>query len=116
MINDSKLIFIINTIKEAYSDFGKYDKSSLTDKAAFDLVTSTDFNIENYIISKIKEKYPQDVILSEETNSETVVAQGLKATRTQPRVLVLKRIYRPHLFQRVHKLLNSSTFHVVLLK
>ena len=77
MIKDPKLTFIINTIKDAYSDFGKYNKASLTDKAAFDLVTSTDFNIENYIISKIKERYPQDVILSEETNSETVVAQGL---------------------------------------
>ena len=77
MINDAKLIFIIDTIKEAYDVFGKYDKSSLTDKAAFDLVTSTDFNIEKYIISKIKEQYPQDVILSEETNSDTAVAQGL---------------------------------------
>ncbi len=77
MINDPKLTFIINTIKDAYTNFGKYDKTSLTDKAAFDLVTSTDFNIENYIISKIKEQYPQDIILSEETNSDTVVAQGL---------------------------------------
>lgn len=76
MINDAKLIFIIDTIKEAYAKFGKYDKASLTDKAAFDLVTSTDFNIEKYIISKIKAEYPQDVILSEETNSDTVVAQG----------------------------------------
>ena len=69
MINDPKLLFIIDTIKSAYANYGTYDKSSLTDNAMFDLVTSTDFNIENYIISKIKAQYPQDKILSEETNS-----------------------------------------------
>lgn len=76
MINDQKLIFIIDTIKSAYTDYGTYDKTSLVDKAMFDLVTSTDFNIENYIISKIKAQYPQDIILSEETNSQTAVAKG----------------------------------------
>jgi myo-inositol-1(or 4)-monophosphatase len=76
MINDPKLLFIIDTIKSAYANYGTYDKSTLTDKAMFDLVTSTDFNIENYIISKIKAQYPQDKILSEETNSQTAVAQG----------------------------------------
>ena len=61
MINDPKLIFIIDTIKSAYANYGTYDKSTLTDKAMFDLVTSTDFNIENYIISKIKAQYPQEL-------------------------------------------------------
>lgn len=84
MINDSKLTFIINTIKEAYAIFGKLDKSSLTDKAMFDLVTSTDYNIENYIISKIKEQYPQDRILSEETNSQTIVEQGQSTWTIDP--------------------------------
>lgn len=75
MINDSKLNFIIDTMKDAYRKFGMLDKNSLVDKAAYDLVTSTDFNIEEYVISKIKENYPQDRILSEETNSSTVVEQ-----------------------------------------
>lgn len=84
MINDTKLEFIIDTIKEAYDKFGKLDEASLTDKALFDLVTSTDFNIENYIISKIKNNYPQDKILSEETNSQTAVEKGQSTWTIDP--------------------------------
>lgn len=84
MINDTKLEFIINTIKEAYDKFGMLDKASLTDKALFDLVTSTDFNIENYIISKIKNNYPQDKILSEETNSQTAVEKDQSTWTIDP--------------------------------
>ena len=75
MINDPKLSFIIETVKDAYVKYGKLDKNSLVDKAAYDLVTSTDFNIEKHIISEIQKKYPNDKILSEETNSDTVVEQ-----------------------------------------
>lgn len=73
MINDPKLSFIIETVKDAYAKYGKLDKSSLVDKAAYDLVTSADFNIEKFIISEIQKTYPNDKILSEETNSDTVV-------------------------------------------
>lgn len=73
ILNDEKLDFIIKQIKDAYTTLGLLDKNSLFDKAPYDLVTSTDFNIENYIISKIKEKYPNDKILSEETNNKTIV-------------------------------------------
>ena len=75
MIKDPKLLFIIDTIKDAYVKYGKLDKNSLVDKAAYDLVTSTDFNIEKYIISQILKQYPNDKILSEETNSNTIVEQ-----------------------------------------
>lgn len=68
-----KLDFIMETMKSAYEEFGAFDKSSKTDKARFDLVTSTDFRIEEFIISEIQKKYPDDRILSEETNSQTVV-------------------------------------------
>ena len=54
MINDPKLSFIIETVKDAYVKYGKLDKNSLADKAAYDLVTSTDFNIEKHIISEIQ--------------------------------------------------------------
>lgn len=75
MINDPKLSFIIETIKNAYTKYGKLDKNSLVDKAEYDLVTSTDFNIEEYIIFEIKKNYPNDKILSEETNANTVIDQ-----------------------------------------
>ena len=41
MINDQKLIFIIDTIKSAYTDYGTYDKKSLTDKAMFEQWSET---------------------------------------------------------------------------
>lgn len=69
----ARLDFIMDTIREAYREYGGLDRSSLTDKAKFDLVTSTDLNIERFIISRIRQNYPEDRILSEETNSHTVV-------------------------------------------
>lgn len=118
MINDAKLNFMITTIQNAYKKFGVLDKNSLVDKAAYDLVTSTDFNIEAYIIDQIKQAYPTDRILSEETNSSTVVegctwtidpidgtynmANGLKIYGIQCAVYVdgkldLAAMYLPHL-------------------
>ena len=45
--------FLFVSPKKSYTNFGKYDKTSLTDKAAFDLVTSTDHveseNSDNFV-------------------------------------------------------------------
>ncbi|MBQ7383271.1 MAG: inositol monophosphatase [Clostridia bacterium] len=68
-----RLNFITEAIKAAYAKHGQLDENSLSDKSRFDLVTSTDYNIEEYLIGQIRLRYPDDKILSEETNNATVI-------------------------------------------
>ncbi len=72
-LKNEKTDFIIKTIKTAYEKHGNFNKLSTTDKGKFDLVTSTDFSIEKFIISEIHNKYPKDRILSEELNNQTII-------------------------------------------
>ena len=58
-------MFIIEQIKDAYSTYST-KKISIEDKAAFDLVTTLDRNIEQYIAQKIRQRYPNDIIQGEE--------------------------------------------------
>lgn len=68
-----RLIFIIEAIRSAYEKYGEPNEKTLLDKSRFDLVTSVDLNIEKYLIGRILERYPDDKILSEETNSDTAI-------------------------------------------
>lgn len=58
-------MFIIEQIKNAYSTFST-DRINVDDKSPFDLVTTLDRNIEQYIAQKIHERYPNDIIQGEE--------------------------------------------------
>jgi myo-inositol-1(or 4)-monophosphatase len=58
---------IINAGQLLFNSFNK--KRTVRNKGVIDLVTDADISCENYIISKIKEKYPDHSILSEEEGS-----------------------------------------------
>ena len=73
MSND--LLYLIDVVKEASrlitSDFEVKEKG---DKG--DLVTNFDLEIEDFIITKLKEKYPNFDIVSEEYNSENGLTEN----------------------------------------
>lgn len=71
--NNDRLDFIIHTILDAHKKYISRPDYVLRDKSQFDLVTSVDFGIEEYIISQIRTRFPSDRILSEETNSATLI-------------------------------------------
>ena len=54
----------VKTAWSRYSGQGKTEK-----KGVKDLVTDADFAIENYLIGAIRERYPEDSFLTEETNT-----------------------------------------------
>lgn len=61
-----------DTIKKAFLEV--YSKSAPTEeKGRFDVVTANDYGIEAYIINAIKSEFPGDRVLSEETNSNTLI-------------------------------------------
>lgn len=64
---------ISSAVKTAYSDLFSFDNMRSQDKSRFDIVTSNDYKIEEYIIKTINQHFPDDRILSEETNSTTAV-------------------------------------------
>ena len=73
-IDEPRLKFIAEAAKEAYKKYVDLDNLTIKDKSKFDLVTTIDLDIEKYLISKINKEYPNDKILSEETNSTTEVS------------------------------------------
>ncbi len=63
-----ELNFITEQIKYAYESV-KYSVYSVKSKKDHTLVTDMDLEIEKYLINKIKEKYPNDNFVTEETYS-----------------------------------------------
>lgn len=70
-----ELDFILFHMRYAANTFLKCVPLLSEEKGRFDIVTETDFNIENYLIMQIKQAFPSDFILSEEFNPLV----GLKA-------------------------------------
>ncbi len=62
-----------NAIKNAYSTIFSYNNMLVQDKDKFDVVTVNDYKIEEFLIKTISEHFPNDQILSEETNFDTQV-------------------------------------------
>lgn len=63
-----ELEFIVEVITSGYTRYKGQKIDDCVNKSEFDLVTSVDIEMEKYIISKIRDKYPEDVIHSEEFN------------------------------------------------
>jgi len=62
--------FLVNAFQEAYKKF--YNRAALSPeyKTEFDIVTSVDCGIEDYLIAEINKQFPGDVIFSEERNAK----------------------------------------------
>lgn len=65
----NELNFITGKIKEAYSRFGASGPKNIRSKAAFDLVTEVDVNIERFLTEAILSAFPGDKIHAEELSS-----------------------------------------------
>ncbi len=61
--------FILTNMIEAYGKFSATPVKNIVQKTEFDLVTELDCNIEEFLVEKINEKFPEDKILGEETSS-----------------------------------------------
>lgn len=59
------IIFIIDMLKDAECRY-MWQKSEVSKKGKFDLVTDIDYSIEKFIKRMIKKHYPKDVIIGEE--------------------------------------------------
>lgn len=70
----SEVIFIKDTIVEAYNNNKNRLEYECREKMPFDVVTSVDYKIEEEIISKINLQFPNDRILSEETKNDTIIS------------------------------------------
>jgi len=67
--------FLIRIVKEAEIISRKnYEVRQKDDKG--DLITSLDIEIEKYLISQINENYPEFIVVSEEFNSDAVIADN----------------------------------------
>ncbi len=66
-----ELSVITKAMYEAYENCFRDITSDIMDKAEFDIVTSNDLDIEQYMIAVIENNFPGDRILSEETKSDT---------------------------------------------
>lgn len=73
MTNDVK--FLIDIVKEA-EEISKEEFSVKTKGGENDLVTNLDVKIENYLISRIRESYPEYDIVSEEENFKKEVTDN----------------------------------------
>lgn len=70
---NKELDIIVTAMKAAYAKYGALDTETVKDKAAFDLVTDVDVNIEKFISGIILENFPHDTILGEETASDAAI-------------------------------------------
>lgn len=66
-----ELNYAINIVKEAYNQIKGNSTFQIFSKADNTLVTNIDIIIEQFLISKIKEKFENDVFLTEESFPET---------------------------------------------
>ena len=68
-----ELNFITEKIKEAYGMFAAFGPQDVRSKAAFDLVTEVDVNIERYLTEAILSAFPGDKIHAEELSSAQAI-------------------------------------------
>ena len=68
---EKELKFACETVKKAGESFN--DMGTVSEKSKFDLVTDRDLKIEEFIKSAIKENFPEDAILAEETLNKTAL-------------------------------------------
>ena len=68
-----ELNFITEKIKEAYGMFAASGPQDVRSKAAFDLVTEVDVNIERYLTEAILSAFPGDKIHAEELSSSQAI-------------------------------------------
>lgn len=61
--------FLAGAFERAYKQFYNGNSMSQEHKAKYDIVTSIDCDIEDYLISEINKQFPGDVIFSEERNA-----------------------------------------------
>jgi len=61
--------FILEHVLAVCKNILSKPPSVTEEKASFDIVTNIDLEIEKYLIAKIKSRFPEDSILSEEFNS-----------------------------------------------
>lgn len=69
----NELNFITGKIKEAYSRFAVSGPKDIRSKAAFDLVTEVDVNIERFLTDAILDAFPGDRIHAEELSSSQAI-------------------------------------------
>jgi myo-inositol-1(or 4)-monophosphatase len=69
---NKEIAFLKKNVPETFRKFYKENIGNRERKTRFDFVTEIDKNIEEFLIKKIKSAFPDDHILSEETNSRTV--------------------------------------------
>lgn len=69
---EKELKFAVETVKKAGQSFK--EAGTVSEKSKFDLVTERDLKIEEFIKAAIKESFPEDSILAEETMSRTALA------------------------------------------
>lgn len=65
-----ELNFALDLVKKAYENSKTINSYKVSLKENSTLVTDADLEIEGYMISRIRERYPRDNFLTEETNSE----------------------------------------------
>lgn len=65
--------FIEDTLKEAIKVLESMKIKDVRDKSKRDLVTNSDYAVENKILTCIRTKFKYDQILSEETNPDTTI-------------------------------------------
>lgn len=70
---EKELEFITAKIKEAYALFAVSGPRDIRSKAAFDLVTEVDVNIERFLSQAILDAFPDDTIQAEELSSEQAI-------------------------------------------
>ena len=61
--------FLVDIFQKAFQMFYNEDSLKPSHKTEYDIVTAIDIGIEDYIISEIKQHYPNDLIYSEERNA-----------------------------------------------
>lgn len=71
---DSELTFIKDAVDSAIKELLTQDIKHKERKEAYDVVTEIDYSIEKFLIAKINQKFPDDIVLSEEYNPKV----GLK--------------------------------------
>ena len=72
---EKEISFIESVLKEAAQRLNHMKIQSIHDKTSRDLVTSSDYAIEQYIITMIQSQFPSDHILSEEMNQDTLLQE-----------------------------------------
>lgn len=123
--------FILQAMKSGFDLHGKSSIKKIVNKSKFDLVTEVDENIELYIIDKIKQQFPHDYILSEETLSQQEIKQrvwtidpidgtcnmangsklyGVQCALIEDNKIVLGAIWLPHLNEEYYAISGSGAF------